>query len=274
MKKLILASAVLGCSVVSQAAVVFQDGFETGDFSKWDGITGTGSDPGTIVTTPVYQGTYAAQMNGSTTSGVVNGRYKAVTPLAISETITFDFYMKLTNVSGNNRHYCEIRSYTNDTFGGTLDALMAVGAYNAKTSKIDASGVVTYDSTGSTTTNLSKWQVRNAFAGYTNGWFVLDQAPNRTLEWTHFEMVLTPTSLQVYVNGVAGLATPIARGVGTIDSVVLGSRLSSTGNYNAYFDDIKLSTAAVPEPMTLIGLITGLGALVARRRKKQLPEER
>lgn len=258
MKKLLLASFALSCAVASQAIVVFEDGFETGDFSNW-GLIGS-TDVSSIVTSPVYSGQYAAKMASGATNGF--GRYANITPIVGNEPITLEFYMKLGAMNTGNRHYFEIRSYSGDGYGsGTLEQLIAVGAYNATTNVIDANGNV------SVATNTLKWQARTAYGGYANnGWFQLDQAANRTTEWTHFKVEISQTTLQVYVDGVAGLATPINRGGQySLDCLVFSSRLTSAG-VDAYFDNVKVT--AVPEPMTLIGLGAGLGALVLRRRKK------
>lgn len=259
MKKLVLASAILGCAVASQAAlVVFEDGFESGDFSKWSLIGST--DVSSIVTDPVYAGQYAAKMASPATSGP--GRYANITPIVGSEPVTLEFYMKLGAMNANNRHYFEIRSYSGDAYGvGTLEQLIAIGAYNGTTNVIDGNGNVT------TGTNTLKWQARTAFASYANnGWFQLDLAPNRTTDWTHFKIEIMPTTIQFYVNGIAGLAKPINRGGQySLDSIVFSSRLTSAG-VEAYFDNVMVT--AVPEPTTVLGLAAGIGALALRRRRK------
>lgn len=260
MRRLIFALCAACVAAASSASFVFFDDFETGDFTNWDGTTGSGSDPGSVQNSVVYQGNFSARMSGSTTSGVVSGRYANFTSTGAAQPLFFDFYMKLGAASGNNRHFAEIRSYAGDAYlSGSLEQLLAMGAYNAPTNKIDASGNVSNGSNG------SKWQVRTAFAGYANnGWFVLDQAANRTTDWTHFRMEIGPNTLQVYVDGVAGLAAPISRGnSSTIDCMVFSSRLSSVNN-DGYFDNMGFGI--VPEPSSLA--VVGIGLLPFCRRRR------
>jgi hypothetical protein len=261
MKRLLSGLAAALAAASSQAGVLFFDGFESGDFSMWDGITGTGSDPGSVQNTFVYQGNWAARMSGSTTTGVVNGRYKSIAPAVSSIPVIMDFYMKLGAAHSGNRHYAEIRSYSGDAYNtGSLEQLVAIGAYNGATNVVDAQGNIT------TSSSTLKWQARVAFASYANnGWFMLNMAANRTTDWTHFRMEILPTMVQFYVDGVAGLAVPINRGnTGSLDSIVFSSRLSSA-NIDGYFDNFQVT--AVPEPGALAVLGVGALALLLRRRR-------
>lgn len=263
MKKLLLASAVLSCAVASQAVVVFEDGFESGNLSKW---TVVGTNLGSIVTDPVKSGTYAAKITPGTANS--NGLYANVTPITGSDPVIFEFDLKLDSLNAGNRHFASIRSYSGDAYGsGSLEQVYAIGAYNAAANKIDANGTVT-----SSTADTTRWYARVALPSslYANGgWFILDQAAVRSTNWTHFKIEIMPTTIQFYVDGVAGLATPLSRGnSGTIDSIAFSSFLTSAG-VNAYYDNFSLTKQAVPEPMTLIGLGTGLGALVLRRKRNK-----
>ena len=88
-------------------------------------------------------------------------------------------------------------------------------------------------------------------------------SPSGELEST---LRLKPRNMRLYVNDVAGLASPLDRGnIGSLDSFVMGSRLSSA-NINANMDDIAVT--AVPEPATLAALGAGVVALLRRRSRK------
>lgn len=269
MNRVILSAAVLAFVAGAQANIVFSDGFESGDFSNWTGDGNAEPEVPTIVTDPVYAGTYAAAVSGTNTGGTASAigrKYKTFTAVDASETLTFSFYLKLGAAATGNRQWAELRSYSNDTFGGSLDQLIAIGAFNSTTNALDANNVVT------TSTNTAKWQARVAFAGYANnGWFVLNQAANRTTDWTKFDVVVAPTGIEFFVDGVKGHEGTFSRGTvagWTPDTVVLGSGLTSAGN-SGYFDDVSVSTGVVPEPASMIALGIGALALVRKRRSSK-----
>ncbi|QYK52239.1 MAG: PEP-CTERM sorting domain-containing protein [Fimbriimonadaceae bacterium] len=267
MKRILLLTFAIAAVSGAQAVPIFSDGFESGDFSNWTG-TVSPSEPEKpfIQNSVVHTGNFAASVPGANTGGVatvLDRQYVSFAPIAATDDINLTFWMKLDAASGNHRHYMELRSYANDVFGGSLDQIIAVGAFNSTTNSIDGNGVVT------TSTNTSKWQVRVGLSGYANnGWFVLDQAANRTTDWTRFELKVTTSGINVYVDGVLGNASAYNRGnstTWTADSLVMGSGLTSA-SINANFDDINLE--AVPEPATMVALGFGAAALMRKRSKK------
>lgn len=245
MKKIL----VIACaaSVVSAHGVtLFEDGFETGDFSKWTAAAGTGTT--TVQNTTVHSGTWAAQVSGA----VGSGRYGNLSRAELAgETIEFSFWMKLGAASGNNRHYNEIRSYAGNSYGsGALEQLYAIGTWNAAT-------VNAYTST--------KWQARLAF-GTGAGWYTLTDGPLRNTDWNKFTIKLSPTTVEFYVNDILGLAAMDRGNTGSIDSVVLGSRVSTTGAIDSFHDDVIVT--AVPEPASIAALALGAAALLRKRRRQ------
>jgi hypothetical protein len=186
MKRFALLTVMVAAGVTAHGQTLFSDGFETGDFSKWAGVTGTGTDPGSIQNTDVHSGNFAARMSGSTTAGVVNGRYANLSRAELAgETIRYDFWMRIPTINGNHRHFAEIRSYAGDAYNtGSLEQLYAIGAWNAAV----VNGTV----------NANKWQARIAFnmAGGPTvaGWYTLTEAGNRTTDWTKFTIEATPNT--------------------------------------------------------------------------------
>lgn len=266
MKRILLLTFAIATVSSANATMVFSDGFESGDFSNWSGTT-TPAEPEKpfVQNSVVHSGNFAAGSGGTNTGGGsgLDRQYVSFAPIAAGDSLKFSFWMKLDAASGNNRQYMELRSYEADVFGGTLDQLIAVGAYNGVTNAVDGSGGIT------TASNTNKWQMRLALSGYANaGWFVLDQAANRTTDWTRFDLYVTSAGVNVFVDGALGTASALSRGTSTTwtaDTIVLGSGLTSAG-VTGYYDDVSLE--AVPEPATMVAIGLGAAALIRRRSKK------
>lgn len=248
----------------SSFGAIWTSGFETQDFSEWTGLTSAESEVQTIDSTQFQSGAFSALSPGTNIDGgTALNRYFANTgAIDAAQTFKLSFWMKLNAANAGNRHYAEIRSYAGEAYNtGALDQLIAVGAYNGATNIIDGAGAVTAGS------NTGKWQARLAFGGYANaGWFQLNQAANRTTNWTKFEIEVAQSGVQVYVDGVAGLSSALTRGgaTWTADSIIMGSGLTSAGQ-TANFDNFSVD--AVPEPASML-VLAGVGAMIARRRRK------
>ena len=238
-----LAMGLVACVASANAVTLFEDGFETGDFSKWAAAAGTGTT--TVQSATVHTGAFAAQIAGAVGSGRYGNLSRAEIP---GETIELTFWMKLGAAHGNNRHYNELRSYSGNAYGsGSLEQLYALGAYNASINSFTS----------------TKWQARIAF-GTGAGWYTLTDGPLRNTDWNKFTIKVMPTTIEFYVNDVLGLATAGRGNTGTIDSVILGSRLSSV-SIDSFHDDLIVT--AVPEPASLAALALGAGTLLRRRRR-------
>jgi hypothetical protein len=78
-------------------ARIFQDGFESGDFSAWTGIVGSP----TIVTSPVHHGTYAMECDAS-------GEYARQT-LAAQTTVFTRFYLRFNALPTTGKNFFVFR---------------------------------------------------------------------------------------------------------------------------------------------------------------------
>lgn len=244
---LVVAVAAFACG--AQAVVLFEDGFESGDFSLWDRtLNASGPDGMVVVSDTVYSGGYAAKL-----LGVSSGNPKRLGKVLSYEDpnatfrLSFYFYDDKGTSLGGGRQYLELRAYSGAVFDGTLQNLWAIGKYNTVT-------------TG--TYNGRKYQARVAFGGV--GWINLSDAPDRSVGWHLMEMEISPTLARFYVDGVLG--AEVSRGAaGIVDSVVMGSGLSSSG-IDAWIDDVRVT--AVPEPATLVAVGIGAAGLLLSRRRR------
>ncbi len=100
--------------------------------------------------------------------------------------------------------------------------------------------------------------------------FSLDAAgaPTRSTGWHSLEADIGDTTVQYYVDGILSKTVSISAVTDrSLDTVRVGSNLSA--GQVAYYDDIYVARVAVPEPSVLaLGLVGGLGSLMARRRHR------
>jgi len=156
--------------------IIFQSGFETGDFSEWSGTVGSPS----IVTLPVHHGNYAMQASG--------GGYT-------------DSYAYKNIEAGYTTIYTRayVRWPTNPTIGNALDCIVCLkGQYIWL-----AAGGIQNDG------GTIKWRLtyRNAGANY----YVLADSPNPTTDtWYCVEVKCTLSSTageaRLYVDGTEIIA--------------------------------------------------------------------
>ncbi len=221
------AMIVLALSAASASgSVVFQDGFETADFSRWPFDV----ESGFALYAAGHTGSYSAYTlsAGDPTFGVVR-RAASFAPIPVDQRITFSywFYDELGE-SVLGRQFCEIRSYTGESYGsGALDQLFAIGIYNQVTLPGE-------------TVDRSYYQGRVTF-GAIAGWFNLSGAAQRSVGWHEFKVVVDGGAAEFYVDGTLG-RTITGAVVATIDTVVLGSGLSSSG-HAGYYDDFRVETS-------------------------------
>lgn len=243
MHRCLLALAFVAVAVAGQAAVVFSDGFETGDLSQWPTLVADGTNPITVVTAGptnyVHSGTYAAFVDGNTSNsdrvGVTIGDQDPTGPV----TLTFWMYDSQGPALGGGRQYMELRAYD----GSNLQGLWALGKYNSGTNYVG-----------------TKYQARvlNDVA-----WITLTDGPDRSVGWHEMKIEIAADGSLFYIDGI--LSGSYARGTtAPVDTVVLGSGLSSN-LHPVWFDDVTVE--AVPEPATLAALGLGVAALLRRRRK-------
>ena len=228
MKNVILAVGLAALTSVASAEVVFSDDFETGDFSKWTDINSTaGHIQGVCTTAQAHSPTQSAFLDQGGTAAT--DRFAASLTHAIpnSNVCRFKFWFYDNVVTGGGRMYGEVRSYSGDAYNaGALEQLYAIGKFNN----------VTYPGE---TFKTNKYNGRIAF-GTPNGWFSLDDvgSPNRSVGWHEFRIDIDAANAKFYVDGILCKTKP--RGTaGSIDSVIMGSALSSSAN-PGYFDDYSV----------------------------------
>jgi len=126
----IIAPAVIG---TGKSPPLFTDGFETGDFSKWNVTLPSPFAPyGTIVTSPVYRGTYAAKLWTNTVN--VTPILAKVFPIFYNTLFFRSFIQFIRMPLGSLYHVAELGEYRGDPWWGFVwvDVDLSIGLYSAK----------------------------------------------------------------------------------------------------------------------------------------------
>ena len=247
MSRWLALGAILSAVAFASAATIMADGFEYATQAEFEAAW-----PNIAAPSATLDGTYyhsGAQSARTLVSASYTGRNYQNLDAEYNGTdaqpLVVEYWMYY--VPGGTRHYNEVRAYADGGYGvGDLEQLYAAGWTN------NATAPDVWDST--------KFQARVAFG---DNWVNLNEpgCPDRSEGWHKFTIEFKSATVAFYVDDILGrsLARP---GTGSLDSLVLGSGLTS-GGIESYTDDFSVSI--VPEPTTLALLAFGGLALLRRR---------
>jgi hypothetical protein len=250
-KGLVGSLGVLALGVVTSsasAALIFSDDFNSyaDDAAlavNWPLGSGTTSD--NYLATDANDATNKFVQAAATTTNV-GRRDHAITPFVPTTTtpLTVKFtFIDQTGTASGIRQYNQV---TANNGSAALSQLIAMGEYNNATNQ-----------------DNSKYQARVAFGS--SNWFNLNAS--RSAGPHEFIEEIFSDHVNFYVDGALDTTKTYTADVsGGFNSVRLGSALSSA-NGGAGFDNVSVSTDAVPEPAAL-GLL-GLGGLMTFRRRRR-----
>ena len=108
-----IGAALLAIAGPAQAATVFSDGFESGGFTAWNGVTTAGDGTAAIQSTIVRTGTVAAQLSESATAGSKAFVRKTFSAAQQDMTASGDFQVVKEGASGGNVPFFRFLGPTN-----------------------------------------------------------------------------------------------------------------------------------------------------------------
>lgn len=247
MRKIFVFAAVLALAAMATAPA-FADTVYSDNFANLDNWTNVKT---TLVT---FDGTVSATADGT-------GSAK------FSSTVCRAYHNLGSNLSGNfvatwsifddsmTRLYGEIDSRSDGTYGGTLNQLFAAGKYSSVTMVGEA-----YD---------GNYYQGRIVTGTNTGWFNLNAAgaPTRSAGWHKFSIERTNDgTMNFFVDGILGRSFT---GAAAADMNVLALGLGAgTETNNGWVDNVSVTTAAVPEPSSLLAMLTGVAGLAGVIRRK------
>lgn len=244
MKRFVLLFLLCAAFISTQAlaAVIVTENWESGAGSWVDGAAGA-AIVNDSVTNLLGAGNHAIKVPGSAASGDIGT--KLLTLAATTDpnwVITYDFY------STGTRDYLQI---IGNNSGGSLAQLIVLGHYNAGVDYTKYNYRVAFGSVNWQDTTLTR---------STNKWHAMK-----------IEQIYNPGDATATVNFYIDnsfLATAATSAINGVSVLKAGSGLTNGGG-PAYFDNIVLTSGAIPEPGSMLALGAGMIGLlgVIRRRK-------
>jgi hypothetical protein len=255
----------------AQVTPVFQDNFESytsqTDFNNAWPVVSTqpsatwSTDQATSPTHSILSPAVTTAQ-GNTVAARNMHTFTATTPTATNSVVYQFNFFDSTATNASYRQYANLQNSAAPGSGG----LISLGLNNNIISTSYMARVLGYDG----------GQGSGAYFPL-DGTGVGTTPPGRTTGWHALKAVISPTEIDLYVDGTLARVVPPASVTWSpqpYDRMLLGSGLSNNGNA-AYFDDVLVGTVTgVPEPtsLALAGLAaSGLAArLVRRRRSKEM----
>lgn len=260
MKTSVVLAATLALASAANAQTVFSDNFDSYvDQAAFNVVWGVGLTGGGAIlsTEQAFSGSQSIKQD---LTAKASGH--DITPVSGSDAtpLVWSFRFYDSTQANNLRQFATIRDNT-----PSLAQLVAMGAYNDTSLTKNL-----FTGTSVTAADLNTYYAcRVAFAPGPN-WFILNTegVPTRSTGWHELMAVFGDTTVDLYVDGVIGMADvkyAAEAGAITFDRVTVGSGLSSA-NGVGYYDDVNV--AIVPEPSTLVLLGLGCVGLLAVHRRK------
>jgi hypothetical protein len=201
--------------------IIFQSGFETGDFSEW---TGTNGSP-TIVTSPVHHGSYAA---------LCNSESRIYKTFSSQNVVYFRFYVQTSGVPTSSGQWIHIAT----VWVGTDESIQIRIQHDGTSPKFALRnwkyGILVY---GTTTVQSNTWycvEVKAHNIGYGTGDIL-------------------------YVNGVQEATDGTSNGAGGALTEVDVKQYTEYGYKNIYFDCVVVADTYIGPEVAVVTVTDSVG---------------
>jgi hypothetical protein len=192
-------------------AAIFSDGFESGNLSNWDTVSGL-----TVESTDKYDGTYAAESIGDGTSVA----YAWKTLPSIQPNLYYDLHFEIVSQGANTVYLERFRTATGALSGS---ATSIIGVFVSTTGKLGIRDDQSNTFTSTTPVTSGTWHELQGHVNVTTG------------------------QVEVWLDGtlVSTLSTTLDLGPDPVGIIQLGANATAK-TYDVRYDDVAVDTVQLP----------------------------